>query len=88
MRTLSIVMGKTLEETASSLITSVHEGLVLPTRDQSDEQLPVGYPMEHFTYRFLHDKVQQAVYSLMDENEKGVSLVHRQVAAAEVQQFE
>lgn len=70
LRTLSIVMGKTLEETASSLITSVHEGLVLPTRDQSDEQLPVGYPMEQFTYRFLHDKVQQAVYSLMDENEK------------------
>jgi histidine kinase len=66
LRTLSVLTGKTVEETASGLIASVHEGLILPVRNLSSDYVQA----EPSEYRFLHDKVQQAVYSLVDENER------------------
>jgi len=60
LQTLAEVLGKTVEETIFSLIPAVHEGFILPVTNQK----------ENSEYRFLHDKVQQSVYSLINENEK------------------
>lgn len=70
LETLAAVCGKSLEETAACLMPSVLEGLVLTTANQ-EENLPATYPeMESAVFEFLHDRVQQAVYSLIMEDEK------------------
>ena len=50
----------TAEAAVLNLIPAVHEGLVLPAANQKESS----------EYRFLHDKVQQAVYSMIEEKEK------------------
>lgn len=73
LQTLSDIWGKSVEETASGLMPSFHEGLVLPVTNPN-EDLPTEYIQDIHTepsvYKFLHDRVQQAVYSLIDGKEK------------------
>ncbi|MEH2279433.1 MAG: hypothetical protein V7K40_32775 [Nostoc sp.] len=52
------------------LVTAVQRGLIVPISDL-DEQLLVQ------DYKFLHDRVQQAAYALIDESHKQV--VHLQI---------
>ena len=59
LQTLAEALGMTAEEVLN-LIPAVHEGLVLPAANQKESS----------EYRFLHDKVQQAVYSMIEEKEK------------------
>ncbi|BDI16064.1 serine/threonine protein kinase [Nostoc cf. commune SO-36] len=77
--TLAIVSEQSETETAASLWKALQEGLVLPTSEvykffqenghdsgsnplNSNFQLPI--------YKFLHDRVQQAAYSLIPDEEK------------------
>ena len=80
LNALSVVYGKPVQETADDLLTALQEELVLPvdesykyissplqslasnTISDPDHQSPV--------YRFLHDRVQQAAYSLIEEKKK------------------
>ena len=68
LQTLSAICGKSEEETASSLMQLVHEGLLMQVEKTNEPSKPVKG--EQFIFEFLHDKVQQAVYSPIEEDEK------------------
>jgi predicted ATPase/class 3 adenylate cyclase len=73
LRTLALVSGKDAAQAARALWSLVEEGLVVPL-DDSYRLLPVLDPGEaelNVTLRFLHDRVQQAAYSLIPPAETG-----------------
>ncbi len=85
---LSIISNESLRQTAASLWKALQEGLVLPLNDEfnllqsitdSDpemadfEENPKS--LSEISYRFLHDRVQQAAYSLIPiEKQKEIHL--------------
>ncbi len=70
LETLAAVSGKSLEETASCLMPPLREGLVLTAAGQKGN-LSSAYPeTEPSGFEFLHDRIQQVVYSLIREEEK------------------
>ncbi|MCP6763005.1 MAG: serine/threonine-protein kinase PknK, partial [Fischerella sp. CENA71] len=52
------------------LVEAIHAGVILPT-SELDAQLLIQ------DYKFLHDRVQQAAYALIDENQK--QIIHLQI---------
>jgi predicted ATPase/GAF domain-containing protein len=76
LETLAIVHEKTLTETAADLWKSLQEEFITPVTDiykflpiqQSVEMTPDE--MLSVSYKFLHDRIQQAAYSLIPENQK------------------
>ncbi|MFK2826706.1 AAA family ATPase [Bacillus sp. B190/17] len=74
LKTLSIISQKPYKETANDLWAALESGLILP----NDEWYKWIYPEEEQglleeqppAYTFLHDRVQQAVYSTMTEGER------------------
>ena len=77
---LSIVYGKMVQETADDLFEALQAELALPVDDAykyvsvpfqpiaSENDAAYGEPFP--LYGFLHDRVQQAAYSLIEEKEK------------------
>ncbi|MBW4427045.1 MAG: AAA family ATPase [Nostoc desertorum CM1-VF14] len=70
LSTLSIICESSSREIFPQLIAAAQSGLIMPT-SELDEQLLVQ------DYKFLHDRVQQAAYALIDESHKQV--VHLQI---------
>ncbi|NEO68902.1 AAA family ATPase, partial [Moorena sp. SIO3H5] len=83
--TLAIIHDKSPTETATSLWKSLQEGLVLPTTEiykfftvnsnspsNTEEKLSQSSIPNHQSpsYKFLHDRVQQAAYFLIPEDQK------------------
>ncbi len=71
LATLAVIHEKPAIETHKHLMPAIKEGLVVPIsgREMADEQLFFE------TYRFLHDRVQQAAYAMIEERlKKGVHL--------------
>ncbi|MEG4487971.1 AAA family ATPase [Microcoleus sp. D2_18a_B4] len=76
LATLAIVSEQSPIEAAASLWTAMQEGLILPQSEVykfyvGEEPQPVDQEnSEIVAYRFLHDRVQQAAYSLIPAHEK------------------
>ena len=76
LNTLSIIQKKLPAEIFSELLPGIEEGVILPTSELEaveaiDSQLLI------LNYKFLHDRVQQAAYALIDEQQK--KRVHLQI---------
>src|SRR4028118_912926 len=70
LTTISIVCEKSKEAVFPDLVTAIQSGLILPT-SELDTQLLIQ------DYKFLHDRVQQAGYALIDKAQK--TAVHLQI---------
>ena len=81
---LSAVAGKSIEETAGALWSAIQEGLLVPASQgprfarggRQDSGSPAA---QTATYRFVHDRIQQEVYSLIPEDKK--RHLHRQLGS-------
>lgn len=81
---LSIVSGKSPGNTASDLYPALQCGLILPLSDayriplvfEQDESAKLNFDCQQISYKFLHDRIQQAAYSLIPENQKQETHLH------------
>ncbi len=64
--TLSIIYEKPTIETFQEVMPSITEGFILPTTGLEIS----GETTHHSQFRFLHDRVQQAAYSLISDAQK------------------
>ncbi|NER01851.1 MAG: AAA family ATPase [Okeania sp. SIO3C4] len=89
LETLAVVCEKSVESVAEDIWDALQEGLILPisqaykffqggVEEIMTERVTVGY-------RFLHDRVQQAAYSLIPEEEKQAT--HWQIGQLLLQQI-
>ncbi|MBD2505719.1 AAA family ATPase [Nostoc muscorum FACHB-395] len=89
LATLAIVYEKSQAETATDLWKALQEGLVIPSNDiykfyqskselliEENGQIEADNQVIAF-YKFLHDRVQQAAYSLIPDNQK--QLMHLKI---------
>ncbi|MFB2920540.1 AAA family ATPase [Aerosakkonema funiforme] len=76
LNTLSIVSEKSPADAAMALWKALQEGMILPqsevykfyiSHDETDAKID---NIENVAYRFLHDRVQQAAYSLIEPAQK------------------
>ncbi len=74
LATLAIVLEQSPNDTATALWKALQEGLILPTSQSykffQDEEHADTQNSVNPVYRFLHDRVQQAAYSLIREDQK------------------
>ncbi|MEG4581631.1 serine/threonine-protein kinase PknK, partial [Microcoleus sp. MON1_C5] len=78
LNTLSIVNEKSTAETFQELLPAIQDGLILATSELGvTEEEIVQSHLIITTYKFLHDRVQQAAYALIDESSK--KSVHLQI---------
>ncbi|MBE9002096.1 AAA family ATPase [Nostoc sp. LEGE 12447] len=67
---LAIICEKSPDELYPALVEAVHAGVILPI-SELDAQLLIQ------DYKFLHDRIQQAAYALIEENQK--QILHLQI---------
>jgi predicted ATPase/serine phosphatase RsbU (regulator of sigma subunit)/tRNA A-37 threonylcarbamoyl transferase component Bud32 len=73
LRTLAIIYEKSLQETATDLRVALQSGLIVPlSRDYQLAELDVEGLSQRLVaeYKFAHDRIQQAVYSLISEADR------------------
>lgn len=68
LKILALVWKQTESDTFQDLFPAVREGLVVPTSESNVSQETTV--ASQFNYKFLHDRVQQAVEMLVDDGEK------------------
>lgn len=77
LNTLSIIAEKGIYETASLLWDAIHEGIILPLNENYRLTYSNHEVMANTPYKFLHDRVQQACYALITEEDK--SSIHLKI---------
>ncbi len=71
LTTLSIVYEKSLTDTFRHLLSAIQEGFVLPTSDlKTSDQEIIESQLVILNFKFLHDRVQQAAYGLINQEDK------------------
>ncbi len=78
LETVAMVSEKSQSETAGDLWTALSTGLILPQNEvykcYIEQELPeIDQESHQVEYKFLHDRVQQAAYSLIPESEKAIA---------------
>ncbi|MFB2875284.1 AAA family ATPase [Floridanema aerugineum] len=80
LRSLASICQKSLQETVENLHAAIVENLVVPLGNMGDVELALAEKSpstQSLEYKFIHDKIQQAAYSLIAEQDK--PFVHRQI---------
>ncbi|MBG1265081.1 trifunctional serine/threonine-protein kinase/ATP-binding protein/sensor histidine kinase [Nostoc sp. WHI] len=75
LATLAIIHEKSQVETAADFWKALQDGLIIPTNEvykfyQEDSEFKQHNFPDSCSYKFLHDRVQQAAYSLIPESQK------------------
>ncbi|BBD59007.1 two-component hybrid sensor and regulator [Nostoc sp. HK-01] len=81
LNTLAIVSQQSVTATATALWKALQEGLILPTSQtykffqteseaQTNSQKNIDDDFVNLTYRFLHDRIQQAAYKLIAADQR------------------
>ena len=72
--TLSIIYDKSVVETYENLLPAIQENLIIVTSDENTIPSETGithfFIESKFTVKFLHDRMQQAAYSLIHDDRK------------------
>ena len=82
LETLAIVSEQSLVETAACLWNALQAGLILPESDVYkffvgvENQTENRENLETVTYKFLHDRIQQAAYCLIPQDQKQKTHYH------------
>ncbi|OCQ99336.1 serine/threonine protein kinase [Nostoc sp. MBR 210] len=81
LNTLAIVSEQSQSKVATALWKALQAGLVLPQSDiykfyLGDTEANQHTPNETLHYKFLHDRVQQAAYSLISDEQKTSTHLH------------
>ncbi|MEH2180612.1 AAA family ATPase [Nostoc sp.] len=83
LHTLAIASSKSLQDVAAQLWEAVQTGLILPQGNDyqllqvADQEVTANLTNLDVVYKFLHDRVQQAAYSLISIDQK--QAVHLQI---------
>ena len=71
LNTLSIIHEKSASATYHDLLAAIQEGLIIPISELAMIDIDEMYSQFLiFDYEFLHDRVQQAAYALIDNDQK------------------
>lgn len=69
LATLSTLCQMTLNDTYNKLYAPLKEGIILPSTNTTNSRNESGKLIPN-SYTFLHDRIQQAAYSLIEEKQK------------------
>jgi len=71
LNTLALIYEKESYATFQDLLPAIQEGLIIPASETEAKNVELNlYPFLILNYKFLHDRVQQAAYTFIDESEK------------------
>jgi PAS domain S-box-containing protein len=80
LKALASICQKSLRETVDSLHPAIAENLIVPLGNMGDVELAIAGKLpstQSLEYKFIHDRIQQAAYSLITEQDKPI--VHRKI---------
>ncbi|WP_317619310.1 AAA family ATPase [Laspinema sp. D2d] len=77
LNTLSLIYAKESFGTFSDMSPAIAEGLILPITPEEVTDPSSINPLLILSYKFLHDRVQQAAYALIEDSQK--KAVHLQI---------
>ena len=63
---LAALVGEPIDQVAGQLVGAIQEGLLVPDADSGDDRRQARPGTRAIRYRFVHDRVQQAAYLLLD----------------------